>query len=79
MLCSGECVGTYDKCAGKNIDTQLPCCNEEDQCVMKNSFYSQCRPEAKGIPMRWSNGIVLADCTTTTTTGTLNRSFATLL
>ena len=63
--CSGECVGTYKKCAGKGIEAQVPCCDATDQCVLKNSYYSQCRPKSKGIPSHWTNGVVLEECTST--------------
>ena len=61
--CVGDCVGTFDKCAGKGIGGLKSCCNPDDHCVMKNRFFSACRPRDRPVPDGWAG--VVVDCTST--------------
>lgn len=58
--CVGECVETFDRCAGKGVSGLKSCCRDSDQCVMKNRFFSQCRPIDKPVPNGWAG--VVVDC-----------------
>lgn len=59
--CVEDCVDTFDKCAGKGIDGLKSCCSSDDHCVMKNRFFSACRPRDRPLPDGWAG--VVVDCT----------------
>lgn len=56
--CAGDCVGTYKKCAGNIADGAQPCCKASDHCLMKSSYYSQCRPRQTPVPEDWDGSVV---------------------
>lgn len=78
--CAGGCASTWEKCAGSAFDGLMkPCCNQEDHCVQKNNYYSQCRPKSDENPLEWSPGRVLtcgspsSKCTSVGCAGTFSK------
>lgn len=59
--CAGDCVGTFQKCSGKGMDGVLDCCSNDDVCLMKNVFFSQCRPMSRPVPNDWDGDILTCD------------------
>eukprot|EP00892_Ulva_mutabilis_P007887 jgi/Ulvmu1/5470/UM023_0006.1 len=58
VVCSGDCVGKWDKCAGKDFPTARACCDDTFVCTRKNAAFSQCRPEGKSVPSSWDGSIL---------------------
>ena len=55
-------AAAFEPCGSDPSDQGMGgCCVPGFQCVVKNRFYSQCRPEERPIPADWSGEIVACD------------------